>query len=185
MLEFRRLEETAELGTQELDAIALVGVAAQPHPDEMNVVRHQAISRTKQSLTRRRMKHQLTKRSVETVAQPALLPMGNRHGPENHGIGLVELVFQPRQIVGEIRTRFSPGSVGSIEKFKAHGRILARTDVRGYWIFCSRRHESAQTSSKLLVNKAQCAGKIIGADSHPRLLPFRSRRRAVGANFPY
>jgi hypothetical protein len=48
--------------------------------------------------------------------------------------------------MGKVRTGFSPGSVGSIEKFKAHRVILARTDVRRYQ-FCSRRRPSAQYSN--------------------------------------
>jgi hypothetical protein len=43
-----------------------------------------------------------------------LLAMGNRHGPEDDGVGLIELVFQPRKVVGEIRTWFSRGDVASI-----------------------------------------------------------------------
>jgi hypothetical protein len=43
-----------------------------------------------------------------------LLTMGNRHGPEDDGVGLIELAFQPWQIVGEIRTWSSLGDVGSI-----------------------------------------------------------------------
>ncbi len=114
MLKLDGFEERTDLGAKKLDAVALVGVTAQPHPDKMNVVRHQAVSRTYQSFTRRRVKHHLAKRGVETVRKPALLTMGNRHGPEDDGVGLIELAFQPWQIVGEIRTVFSSRSVGSI-----------------------------------------------------------------------
>lgn len=114
MLKLGGFEKWTDLGAKKLDAVALVGITTQPHPDKMNVVRHQAVSRTYQSFTRRRVKHHLPKRGVETVGQPALPAMGNRHGPENDGVGLIELTFQPRQIVGEIRTGFSPRSVGSI-----------------------------------------------------------------------
>ncbi len=114
MLELGGFEKRTDLGTEKLDAVALVGVTAQPHPDKMKVVRHQAVSRTYQSFTRRRVKHHLAKRGVETAGKPALLTMGNWHGPENDGVSLVELAFQPRQVVGEIRTEFPPGDVGSI-----------------------------------------------------------------------
>jgi hypothetical protein len=114
MLKFRRLEERTDLGTEKLYAVALVGVTAQPHPDKMNMVRHQTVSRANQSFTRRRVKHHLAKRGVKTIGKPALLTMGNRHGPENDCVSLVELAFQSRQIVGEIRTGFLPGDVGRI-----------------------------------------------------------------------
>src|ERR1700690_3575687 len=159
MLESRRLEERTELGAEKLDGVELVGVTTQPHPDEMHVVRHQAVSRTNQTFTRCRVKHQLTKHGVKTVGQPALLPMGNRHGPEDNGISLIELTFQPWQIVGEIRTEFPSGSIGSIEKFKAHKRILARTDVLGYPKFRSRRRVVGANFRKLLANKTQRTGR--------------------------
>ncbi len=146
MLEFRRLEKRTDLGTEKLYTIALVGVTAQPHPDMMNMVGHQAVSRANQSFTHRRVKHHLAKRSVKMFGQPALLAMGNRHGPKDDGIGLIKLAFQPWQIVGEIRTGFPSGNVGSVEIFKAHGEMLARTDVRGYPIFVAADVQSAHTS---------------------------------------
>jgi hypothetical protein len=39
---------------------------------------------------------------METVGQPALLTMENGHGPEHNGVSLVELVLQPRQVMGKI-----------------------------------------------------------------------------------
>ena len=146
MLELGGFEKRTDLGAEKLDAVALVGVTAQPHPDKMNVVRHQAVSRTYQSFTRRRVKHHLAKGGVKTVGKPALLTMGNRHGPEDDGVGLVEFTFQPRQIVGEIRTWFPFRMVGNGQRFRIHSLIMARTHVRGYVIFRSRRRQSAQTS---------------------------------------
>ena len=164
MLELRRLEVRTDLSPEKLDSIALVSVAAQPHPDKMNMVRHQAASRTKQSFARRRVKHQLTKRGVKAIDQPALPAMENRHGPEDDGVSLVKFTLQPRQVVGKIRTEFSYGSVGSIEKFKAHGGILARTNVHGYPILRSRRRQPAQTPHKLMTIRAKREERKFGAD---------------------
>ena len=48
MLEFLRRKSRFEVRTQESHAVALVGIRAQTHPDQMPVVGHQAISRAEQ-----------------------------------------------------------------------------------------------------------------------------------------
>jgi hypothetical protein len=102
MLEFRRLEKRTNLGAKKFDTVALIGFVTQPHPNQVNMVGHKTISRANQSFAYRSVKHHLAKCRMETVGQPALLTMGNGHGPEHNGVSLVELVLQPRQVMGKI-----------------------------------------------------------------------------------
>ena len=105
MLKLRRLKQRTELGAEKLHPVTLVGVTAHAHPDEMNVVRHEAVSRAEQSFPGRRVQQVLAEGSVDTVVQPALGATRDGQGPKHDGIGLVKLAFQPREIMREGRAR--------------------------------------------------------------------------------
>ena len=45
MLEFLRRELRLKMRAQESHAVALIGIRPQPHPDQMQMIRHQAIRR--------------------------------------------------------------------------------------------------------------------------------------------
>ena len=49
-----------KMTAQELHCVKLVSLLAQPHPNQVNMIRHQAVGRTKQMGTRGGMKHQFT-----------------------------------------------------------------------------------------------------------------------------
>jgi len=117
---------------EKLDRIALVGLPSQTHPDQVNVVWHKAVSRAKESFPSRRVEHHLAKRGVEALIEPASLPVGDGHSPENDGVGLIEFPAQTREIMGKIGTRFTLRSGRG--RFVVHGRgRLAPTDVGGYY----------------------------------------------------
>ena len=121
MLKLRRLKQRTELGAEKLHPVTLVGVTAHAHPDEMNVVRHEAVGRAEQSFPGRRVQQQLAEGSVETVVQPALGAAGDGQGPEHDGIGLVKLAFQPREIMREGRARSFFRQVRNLRRWLAHG----------------------------------------------------------------
>ena len=128
VLEFRRLQKRAELGAEKLNRIALVGLPSQTHPDQVNVVWHKAVSRAEESFPTRRVEHHLAKRGVEALIEPASLPVGDGHSPENDGVGLIEFPAQTREIMGKIGTRFTLRSGRG--RFVVHGRgRLAPTSV--------------------------------------------------------
>jgi hypothetical protein len=93
VLESRRLERQPQLRAQELDAVSLVAVEAQAHPDQVKVIGHEAISWAKQPFARGRVEHHLAKDGVESRTEPTRLAMRQGHRPENDGIGLIELAF--------------------------------------------------------------------------------------------
>ena len=122
VLELRRLQERAELGTKKLDRVALVGLAFQTHPDQVNVVGHQAVRRANKTFPGCRVQHHFAKGGMEALIEPALLAVGYRHGPENDGVGLVEFAAQTREIMGELGTSFLLGIVAG--RFIADERAL-------------------------------------------------------------
>ena len=160
MLKFRRPEERPELRTEKLDPVALVRFAADSHPDEMNMVGHEAISGANQALSRGGVQHNFAKRGVETVREPALSAVCNGHGPEYHGIRLIELALEARKVVREGRARLKFVPIARPEILGFHGGKLARTDVRGYSGVAagmSRRksHESARDGCDTLRDDVQ------------------------------
>lgn len=99
MLETGLAEAWPQLGAKEFDPIALVRVVTEAHPNEMQVIWHQAIGWAKQTLTRGRMKHQFPKSGMKPGVEPTSSAMRNRHGPENNRVCLVKLTAESRKIV--------------------------------------------------------------------------------------
>ena len=76
-LELRGRQRGFQISPQEGHAVALIGVKTQTHPDEMQVVRHETIGGTKQTLARGGMKHQLAEARVESSLCLSDLLTGN------------------------------------------------------------------------------------------------------------
>lgn len=102
VLEAMRAQFRSEVFTYKLKAVPLISVAPHAHPNQVNVIRHQAISWAEQSLTRSGVEHDLTEVSVECIVQPAGAAQGDRHRPMNHGIGLIILAWKTLQVEGPI-----------------------------------------------------------------------------------
>ena len=77
--------------SQKGHSVALVRILAQPHPDQMNMIRHQAIARAEQPLTSGDVQHQFAKRCVKTIVQPAAFSIRNRQRPMDNCITLIKL----------------------------------------------------------------------------------------------
>ena len=113
MLEYRGRKPRFEMCAQESHPVTLVGIQTQSHPDQMQVVRHQTISRTKQSLTRGSVQKQFTKRGVKCVLQPPLMAMRNRQRPMHDGIALIILARQAGKIERTVEVGFHHGFVAA------------------------------------------------------------------------
>ena len=59
-LKVMRTQRRAEMFAQKLHAVALVRIKAKPHPEQVDVVWHQAIGRADQAFTACGMKHDFT-----------------------------------------------------------------------------------------------------------------------------
>ena len=71
MLEFMGMDERLQIGAQKTHRIQLIGLIGEPHPDEMDVIRHQAIHGTKQSLARGGVEKKLPELAVKFLRQPS------------------------------------------------------------------------------------------------------------------
>jgi hypothetical protein len=58
--------------TQELHCIQLVTLLAQPHPNQVKMIRHQAVGGTKQMGSGSGMKHQFAEACVKKDVEPSL-----------------------------------------------------------------------------------------------------------------
>jgi hypothetical protein len=65
------MEERTKLCAEEFDSVSLVSVSMQPHPDEMEVIGHQAIRWAKQPFPRGSVEHHFAKSSVKSFIEPA------------------------------------------------------------------------------------------------------------------
>jgi len=82
---------------KELHAQALIGIEAQSHPDEVEMVGHQTVGWAEKAFTRRSVEHDFAKESLERLVEPTGTAHGNRHRPVDDGVTLVVLTWQTRQ----------------------------------------------------------------------------------------
>ena len=99
-LELRGRQRRFKVGPQKGHAVDLAGIEPQPHPNEMNIVRHQAIARAEQPLAGGGMQHQLAKQGVEGIREPASRAIQYGESPVNDRVALVVFAGQSRQVVG-------------------------------------------------------------------------------------
>ena len=99
MLKLCGLNQGSEVRAQEFDAVALIRLATQTHPNEMNVIRHQAISGTNECLSRGSVKNHFPKSGMEFFVEPSLMSQVNRHRPKYNCVRLIKLAFEPRKVV--------------------------------------------------------------------------------------
>jgi hypothetical protein len=92
-----------EVLAKKLHAVLLVGFAPHAHPDQMNVIRHQAVGRAEKPLARGGVEHDFAKAFMERVAQPSCAAIGSGHGPVNYCVSLVVFAWQALQIETPIR----------------------------------------------------------------------------------
>ena len=106
VLKLVRPDQAPKVRAEEHHPVELIAVAPHAHPDEMNVVGHEAITRTKQIFAGRRVKQQLAKLLVERFVQPPSSPILQRLRPMHDRVALVEFACKSRQV--SLHTRRVP-----------------------------------------------------------------------------
>lgn len=114
MLKPLRGQQRFEMRTQERHAVALVGVRAQPHPDQMQMIRHEAIRRAEQTLARGGVQHEFAKRGVKRFAQPAASSVRDGKRPVNHCVTLIILARQARKIKRAVEVWYIHGDRATV-----------------------------------------------------------------------
>lgn len=112
MLETSRLQQVTEVGAQKRHRVTLIGIVSQAHPDQVNVIGHQAVGGAEQSLARGGVEHHLAEAGVKPVVEPAGGAVGDGEGPENDCVALVELASQSRKVMGEGGARPDLAEIG-------------------------------------------------------------------------
>ena len=146
VLKTMRSQRQSQVLAQKFHPVLLVEVPSQSHPDEVNVIWHQAVSGTGQAFACRRVKHDFAKAGVKSFVEPARAAPANRQSPMHDGIALVIFERQSWKIKAAIRTLTAKrmaivAFVGGLHKEK-----LERIDIRCYpnlvanvsWIIFSR-----------------------------------------------
>ena len=114
MLEFLRCEFGFKMRSQECHAVAVVGIQTQPHPNQMQMIRHEAIRRAQQSFACSGVQHQFAKDSMKSLVQPATPTMRDGQRPMHHGVALVKFRRQARKIKRPIDVWFIHGDGGTV-----------------------------------------------------------------------
>jgi hypothetical protein len=169
MLKAMRAQRRAKMLAQEFHAVALVGIAAQPHPEQMNMVGHQAIGRAEQSFAGGGVKHRFPESRVEKFIQPAGSSQGHGHCPVNDGVALIRFAGQSREINAPVRSPAGKAIGCGDGGFGLHGKKIERTDVRCY------RFSVASNVSSIILKED------FGTDSRP-VATRSSQKGNIGAD---
>ena len=130
MLKPLRSEQRSEMRSQKGHAVELVRVQTQSHPDQMQMIRHEAIRRAKQSLARGGVQHQFPKRGVKPLVQPAASTMREGNRPMNHRVALIVFAWETRKIESAVEVWFIHGDAASYGKSARESRAIVAADVR-------------------------------------------------------
>lgn len=120
MLEAMRAQRRAKMFAQKFHAVALDCIAAQAHPEQMNVVGHQAISRAKQTFARGCVEQHLPEVRVEIFVEPARATQRQGHRPMNDGATLLILAREAGKIKIPIRSTTGKASILAVGGFGFH-----------------------------------------------------------------
>ena len=91
---------------QESHAVKLVGIQPQPHPDQMQMIRHEAIRRAEKPFAGGGVKQQFAKRGVKGFIEPALPAMRDGKRPMHHRVALIIFAWQTWQIKRPVEAGF-------------------------------------------------------------------------------
>ena len=79
------IQQGVDVTTKESRGVLLIGVVGDPHPEQMHVVRHQAVDGGDQIVARECMQEHFAKSQVELGGEPALATSIDGHLPMDGG----------------------------------------------------------------------------------------------------
>jgi hypothetical protein len=90
-----------KIRSQEGHGVPLIAIQTQAHPDQVQMIRHQAIHGTKQTLARGGVQHQLPETGVKAFSEPAGGAVMGGERPMNKSVSLIILARQPGKPTGK------------------------------------------------------------------------------------
>ena len=106
MLELLRRKFWFQMRSQESHAVELVGIQAQSHPDQVQMIRHEAIGRTEESFAGGGVQEQFAKRGVKRLVEAALPALRDGKRPMHHRVALIIFAGKTRQIKRPVEIGF-------------------------------------------------------------------------------
>jgi len=125
VLETMRFQRGTEVFAEELHALPLVGITMEAHPNKMNVILHEAIGRTNQTLAHGRVQHDFPESRVKGSREPAGATKRDGHCPVDGGVALVVLPRQAREIKTSIQSFAVEMWVKWLHRLGIHEEILS------------------------------------------------------------
>ena len=86
-----------QMGAEKFHGVHLIRLAPHPHPDEVQMIRHEAVGGAEEMFPRGDVEHEFTKRGVKGGREPAPGAFFERVRPEDDGVSLVTMPFEPGQ----------------------------------------------------------------------------------------
>ena len=97
ILQLSRTEFIPHMLPQKSRRRVLIACFRQPEPNEVPMIRHQHVGRTRPPISCARMQQDLAKTSVESLIEPTCSAVFNRMRPKHRRASLIPLARQPRQ----------------------------------------------------------------------------------------
>lgn len=130
VLELLRGELGFKVRSEEGHAVQLIGVETQSHPDEMQMIVHQAIRRAEQALAHSGVQQQFAKHGVKSFVQPTAMSVRDGQRPVNDSVTLIILTWQARKIKRAVEIRLIHGEVASYGQNTDEASPIVAADVR-------------------------------------------------------
>jgi len=122
MLEFLWRNPGFDMRSQESHASELIRIQLEAHPNQVQMIGHEAIRRAEQALACGGVEHHSTKRPVKSLVQPALPPVRDRKRPVNQSVALVVFTRKARKIESAVEVWFIHGDATSYRESARESR---------------------------------------------------------------
>jgi hypothetical protein len=131
VLEPVRTQRRAEMLSQEFHAESLIGIEPETHPNDMDMIRHEAVNRAEQPFASRGVEHHFAEAGMKTVGEPSLPAKRNGQAPVDGGVSLVIFARQTRQIKAAVQALAAKG-IGRLQRrLPIHLLLNFRAGSRG------------------------------------------------------
>jgi hypothetical protein len=166
-------QQPVQLQSEKLHGVELIAAHGQAQQHHVQMIRHQAIRRTGQFLSRTGVQQNFSERAMKDFVKPAWACGHNSHGPVHSGKGLIVGALQPGKMMqvrvahsADIILRRKESQPHSHEVQPQHRAVAAFVRTRltgGCWPHSDDCSHGAATSSSASAGLANPRGRRAGA----------------------